>query len=43
MELAKSELEAVETTIEQLKALQTRELEELRSTMSAGGLAETIL
>lgn len=43
MELAKTELKAVETALEQVQEMQLRKLEELRLTMSAGGLAETVL
>lgn len=43
MELAKPELKAVEKALEQLQEIQIRQLEELRLTMSSGGLAETIL
>jgi len=43
MELAKTELKAVEKALEQLQEMQLKQLEELRLTMSAGGLAETVL
>ena len=43
MELAKTELNAVEKALDQLHEIQLQQLEELRLTMNAGGLAETIL
>ena len=43
MELAKPELKAVEKALEQLHDMQVQQLEELRLTLNAGGLAETIL
>ena len=43
MELAKPELKAVEQALEQLQEMQMQQLEELRLTMSGGGLAETVL
>ena len=43
MELAKPELKAVEQALEQVKELQMQQLEDLRLTMSVGGLGETVL
>lgn len=43
MELAKPELKAVEKVVEQLYEIQMNQLDELRLTINAGGLAETIL
>jgi hypothetical protein len=43
MEIAKTELKAVEKVVEHVYEIQMSQLEELRLTMSSGGLAETIL
>jgi hypothetical protein len=43
MELARTELKALETVIEEIREAQKDELDQLRMTLGNGGLAETIL